>query len=171
MSSRNHPSQVLFPSDEGAPSETVVPAAKLETVERDVAEINHTSKVKPFPSFVPGTGVCLHSSKSVKQHILCRIVRVVGECYQLCCKKGILDMPYLGQELMTLSSDPSIPLDKWRQSSRVSFHHVISDPSCLESCSCNISETSLHTIILSDDSDDALTPKGMMCGFKTYCIL
>ena len=110
MSSRNYPSRVLFPSDEGAPSEIVVPAAKPETVKRDVAEVNHTSKVKPSPSFVPGACVCLHSNKLIKQHILCRIVRVVGERYQLCCKKGILDIPYLGQELMTQVVTPPFHL-------------------------------------------------------------
>ena len=157
MSSRNYPSRVLFPSNEDAPNETVAPTTKLEAIKPDVAEINHKNKVKPFPSFVPGTCVCLHNSKLIKQHIPCRIVRVVGERYQLCCKKGILDMPYPGQELMTSNNDPPIPLDKWRQSSRVSLRHVISDPSCLESCTCNFSGTSLPTctIVLSDDSDDA----------------
>ena len=101
--------------------------------------------------------VSLHSSKLVKQHIPCRIVRVVGKRYQLCSKIGVLDRLYVDKELMALTSDHSIPLDKWREISRVCLRQVISDPFCLENCACNFTDFSLPLIVLSDDSDDDST--------------
>ena len=35
---------------------------------------------------------------------------------------------------------------------------MISDTTCLESCSCSLSKSSLPTFVVPDDSDDALTP-------------
>ena len=52
----------------------------------------------------------------------------------------------------------SIPLDNWHQSSRVSLDDVMSDMACLESCSCNLSKSFLPAVVVSDNSDDALTP-------------
>ena len=69
-------------------------------------------------------------------------------------------MLYLGQELGPLNSDHSILLGKWRQNCIVSLRQVISDPTCLESCTCNFFETSVPTIDLSNGSDDNITPAG-----------
>ena len=52
----------------------------------------------------------------------------------------------------------SIPLDNWHQSSRVSLDVVMNDMACLNICRCTLSESSLPTIVVSDNSDDPLTP-------------
>ena len=87
VSSRNYPGHVLFHSNECAPSKPFMPTAEVEAVKSELEDISPTSNVKPVhvAPFVPGKCVCLHSGKLVKQHIPCRIVRVIGERYWLCC--------------------------------------------------------------------------------------
>ena len=103
MSSRSS-SRVLFPSDDDYVPNKLT--AEFEAVRSKLVEASHVKSVR-VGLFTPGECVCIHSHK---QHIPCRVVRVIGGRYQLCCKKSVLDTPYLG-----LNSDHFIPLDKWRQ--------------------------------------------------------
>ena len=151
MSSRNSSSCVLFPfDDEYVPNKLT---AEFEAVRSELVEASH---VKPVHLCLVNLFVYI----VIKQHIPCHVVRVIGSRYQLCCKKGVLDTPYLGQDLVALNSDHFIPLDKWHQRDQLSLCDVISDPSCLESYTCNPSMPSQPTIVLSDNPDSVLTPLG-----------
>ena len=108
--------------------------------------------------FKPGDYVYIHKKKLVKQHIPCRVVDVAASGYVLCTYKGVLARPYTGEVMTGGRHAKSIPLDNWHQSSRVSLDDVMNDTACLEICRCTLSESSLPTVVVSDDSDDPLTP-------------
>ena len=105
-----------------------------------------------------GESVCVHSSSlHAKCHLACRVVKEVGDCYQLYCSKGVLNTLFLGSELTKLSSNCLIPLDKWRQAPRVSLGNVIGDPAALEHCDCNLLKCSEPPVVLSSASEDENT--------------
>ena len=127
---------------------------------RDVEEFPVTKKPKATTSsFKPGDYVYLHSENMTNHHVPCRVVQSVGgkNCYQLYCRKGILNQHYSSEELTVSSSNHSLSLDGWRQASKVSLRDMANDSSCLEQCSCNLSKSVKEFIVLSDDSNKVST--------------
>ena len=108
--------------------------------------------------FKPGDYVCLHTHKLVKQHIPCRVVGLSGESYRLFSKMGVICGFHSGKYLTVCDRVYFIPLIEWRQSSVVKVCDVQSDSSCVESCNCTLSESSVPVTVISDDSDDDLVP-------------
>ena len=89
------------------------PFSRLDNAE-SCAVITNTSTKKTLRMRV-GAYVCLHSRSLGKWHLPCRIVKVFGNRCQLYCSKGVLKISYSATELMPLTGNDSIPLDKWRQ--------------------------------------------------------
>ena len=80
------------------------PFSRLDNAE-SCAVITNTSTKKTLRMRV-GAYVCLHSRSLGKWHLPCRIVKVFGNRCQLY---------YSATELMPLTGNDSIPLDKWRR--------------------------------------------------------
>ena len=70
-------------------------------------------------TFKLGEYVSMHSGKLLQQHIPCCIIGVAGEKYLLCSKRGVVSGSHSGKFLTASSGAHSIPLDKWRQSSKI----------------------------------------------------
>ena len=122
----------------------------------------HPIKMKRVAtSFEVGNYVCLHNSRLVSQHVLCRIVRICRRGYQLYCRKGILDRIYPSGELTSLSDDSSITLDAWRQASTISFKSVIYDPTCMQTCNCVCSKSAENVIELTNSTSSDETSAGV----------
>ena len=71
---------------------------------------------------------------------------------------GVISGFHSGKYLTVCDRVHFIPLSEWRQSSVVKVCAVQSDPLCVESCNCTLSESSVPVTVISDDSDDDLVP-------------
>ena len=150
-SRKRYPSRALFPCLNSAESCAVVAISEgdLET-----AVVAHTSDKKTVDMIV-GAYVCLYSRRLGKYHLPCRIVKAFGKRCQLYCSKGVLNNSYSGTELMPLTGNDSIPLDKWRQAPKVSLSSIGSDLAVVKPCDCNIpSFTESILIPSSSEADD-----------------
>ena len=101
-----------------------------------------------------GDYVGVHSKSMGKYHLPCRIVAKFGSRYQLYCSKAVLNRLFSGRELTTLSSNCSIPLDKWRWAPRVSLRSVAGDPTVVEPCNCNLPVCSESSVVISSASEE-----------------
>lgn len=99
-------------------------------------------------SFVVGDYVCVHCDSLDKQHILCRIVQVMGKVYCLCC---VLKGSFSSSELISLDKDCNIPLCNWRIANKVSLGEVVTYPVCVEACDCNLTQGSDSLTVRSDN--------------------
>ena len=86
------------------------------------------------------------------------MVGVSGESYRLYSMIGVISGCHSGKYMTVCDHAHSIPLSGWRESSMVKIDDVESDPSCLESCNCTLSECSVPTTVISVDSDENLEP-------------
>ena len=93
-----------------------------------------------------GDKVCFHRMSLGKNHVACRIVRKVGERYQLFCSQGIIDTPLSAEELIPLTTC-SLSLDKWRSAPMVSLRNIVDFPLVLEPCSCVLPESPEHIVL------------------------
>ena len=102
-----------------------------------------------------GDYVCIHSGFLGQHHLPCRIVRDLGNHYQLYCPKGILTNSFSGSELVVPpSKSASIPLHGWRQAPRISFQSLAHDAAVTEHCDCSLSKKSEYAIILSSSEEE-----------------
>ena len=60
--------------------------------------------------------------------------------YRVCCQKGIIKGTFSNSELTSLNKDGNIPLHNWRVANEVSFSEVVTDPVCVEACSCILND-------------------------------
>ena len=111
---------------------------------------------KKKPNWMVGDVVTIHSKILGNYHVICRIVRIVssrdlGHCYQLYCSSGVLSTCYPG-DMLSVSSQSSVSLDKWRQAPKVSLRsvHEAGDLASLELCTCKLLEPS-ESIVLSSE--------------------
>ena len=109
------------------------PFSRLDSAE-SCAVVTNTSTKKTLRMRV-GAYVCLHSRSLGKCHLPCRIVKVFGNRCQLYCSKGVLKNSYSATELMPLTGNDSIPLDKWRQAPKVSLQSILA---VVKSCDCDV---------------------------------
>ena len=101
-----------------------------------------------------GAYVCLHSRSLGKCHLPCRIVKVFGNRCQLYCSKGVLKNSYSATELMPLTGNDSIPLDKWRRAPKVSLQSIGSDLAVVKSCDCDVPLCPESILVPSASEDD-----------------
>ena len=113
------------------------------------------SKMRKLPMKV-GDYVCVHSSTLATSHVPCRIVGICDGRYQLYCAKGVINTSFSCTEVTPLTSCASIPLDKWRQSPRVSLRSVASNPEVTEHCECAAPLCSESIVISSGAEDGAM---------------
>ena len=86
----------------------------------------------------------------------CCIVGIGDGQYQLYCAKGVLNTSFSCTELTPLTRCPSLPLDKWQQSPRVSLRSVASNPEVTEHCDCAAPLCSESIVISSGVEDEAM---------------
>ena len=103
------------------------------------------AKRKKVEKMKVGEYVCIHSGLLGQHHLPCRIVRDLGNRYQLYCPKGILTNSFSGSEL-------DIPRDV----------------AVTEHCDCSLSKKSEYTIILSSFSEDEDVGCGMWVNNLLY---
>ena len=113
------------------------------------------SKKRKLPMKV-GDYVCVHSGTLATSHVPCRIVGICDGRYQLYCAKGVINTSFSCTEVTPLTSCASIPLDKWRQSPRVSLRSVASNPEVTEHCECTVPRCSESTVISSGAEDEEM---------------
>ena len=115
------------PGDEAAPRERgKTPPAKKKKVE---------IKVRDY--------VCIHSGLLGQRHLPCRIVRDLGNHYQLYCPKGVLTNSFSGSEFAVPPSKcASIPLHGWRQAPRILLHSLAHNATVTEHCDCSLPKKS-----------------------------
>lgn len=154
MNIRNRSGRVLFPPKDDLPARPDDP----DVCEQSASGVGEGE----IGLFKPGECVYIHSNKLSEHHIPCCIVQMIGKFYRVCSKKGVLIGWYSSSDLMASSCDFSIPLGQWCQNPMVSLCEMISDPSCLEKCTCTL-KSPLVAIDLTEDSgesDDNHTPIG-----------
>ena len=99
---------------------SLVPDGTLEPP-GDEAAPRERGKAPPAKKMKVGDYVCIHSGLLGQRHLPCRIVRNLGNHYQLYCPKGVLTNSLSGGELdVPPSKCGSIPLHGWRQAPRKS---------------------------------------------------
>ena len=102
-----------------------------------------------------GDYVCIHSGLLSQRQLPCRIVRELGNRYQLYFPKGVLTNSFSGSELVVPPSKcASIPLHRWRQAPRISLRSLACDAAVTAHCDCSLPEKSEYAIILSSSEDE-----------------
>ena len=113
-----------------------------------------TERQHSKPLYRPGDYVCLHSTHLKDEHIYCRVVECLAKpaanLYRLSCTNGVLAEIHSETDLTKSSSGPSIPLDKWRTSSRIALRVAQNDPCNLQKCECERPLIDKVTIDLTD---------------------
>ena len=64
-----------------------------------MTEFHSSKKQKLSEKLEFGSYVCLHTSCSKTQHLLCRITEIVGKGFCLCCISGVLNTSCSSEEL------------------------------------------------------------------------
>ena len=116
-------------------------------------ELPSSKKQKLAEKLEVGSYVCLHTSCSKTQHLLCRIAEIVGEGFRLCCSSGVLNTCCSSEELAPVNASLDISLAKWRRLRKISIFTAASEPANLEKCKCNFT---VNTIDLTGDSPGAV---------------
>ena len=148
-------SSLLRVSSPKATGSKEVPEREARSVAKEGLGAPSTKRTKL--AFKVGECVCVHSSSFSGYHVVCRVVKEVGSCYQLLCSKGVLNTLFSGSALAKLSSSCALPLDKWRLAPKVSLGSVTKDPAILEQCNCNLPKCSEPFVTLSSASEDENT--------------
>ena len=104
--------------------------------------------------FNVGDYICVHSSKLVCQHVLCRVVQDFKGYCKLCCKDCVLKGVFPTEELKHVVTHDQISLSNWRCLPLVPLCDIEKCTSCLEHCSCSIDEYTSNVIDISDDEDE-----------------
>ena len=110
----------LMSSSEGI-AESGVESALCKMLEQPATK-------KKKPNWMVGDVITIHSKILGNYHVICRIVRIVssrdlGHRYQLYCSSGVLSTCY-PRDMLSVSSQSSVSLDKWRQAPKVSLRSV-----------------------------------------------
>ena len=160
MNSRHrYPGRTLFPPPGGDVGISPVPDGGLEPPGDEAAPRERgkapPAKKKKVEKMKVGDYVCIHSGLLGERHLPCRIVRDLGNRYQLYCPKGVLTNSFSGSELdVPPSKCASIPLHGWRQAPRISLRSLARDVAVTEHCDCSLPEKSEYAIILSSSEDE-----------------
>ena len=131
------------------PADGLKPGAKSSP--RESLKPPPTKKSKP--EMKVGDYVCIHSTLLGKRHLPCRIVRDFGGQYQLYCLAGILSTTFPSKEVIPWTNSLSIPLNNWRQASRVKLRSIADNAAFTEDCDCNLFQPS-ECITISSASED-----------------
>ena len=136
---------------------------KVDTAPTKLGKRERSSSDKPppvrkrKPDIKVGDYVGLHKSRLDKCHIPCHMVQMFGKRCSLYCHKGVLRTGYAKSQLVALGSDLSIPVEDWRTAAKVSLGEVVSDPSSLEVCCCDLDlDKPKEVIVLSSDEESTV---------------
>ena len=140
----NHISSSITPrvrfseqSKESTPS-----AVKKDNVDNKT-EFPSSKKQKLAEKLEVGGYVCLHTSCSKTQHLLCRIAEIVGKGFRLCCSSGVLNTCCSNEELAPVNASLDISLAKWLRLPKISISTAVSEPANLPT------EKNVNVILLS----------------------
>ena len=134
-------SEAEFSSDEDDTS--LLSCVQLCDCQRDAHKwtcfLNPRNRERKYTrSLQLGKYVCVHNRKLGNWHVVCRVVDVVGECYQPYCLNGVLDKAFSSYELTPIASERIIPLDNWHKAGKVSMCSLATDKLVVQPCNCSL---------------------------------
>ena len=157
----------VFSSD-GTPGITDVGSPSSGGCASKPVGVPNTLEEKPVLQV--GDYVTVHTRRVGGRHLPCRVVVEVCGRFQLYCSKGILDTTYCHTELTHLTvSFPTVPLDNWRLSPRISMRKAASDQELVANCECH-NIISPESLIVSLSSEEESEVSDLWVNNGAYCL-